>query len=152
MPRILYNDDSFELPIQERTKRISSYMKEEYARICFEKNTPANPAFYEALVLNYIYKSPVIEWYIRIKVKMEHNYQLFNQLIPMKGQITGYRLWSGSSVLYAVYDIKERQILGIDYDEDKIAIAQHGWLRGENLRFEHADASVYKFWKVMSSS
>lgn len=145
MPRILYNDDSFGTTYQERTKRISSYMKEEYARICLEKNTPANPAFYEALVLNYIYKSPVIEWYIRIKVKMEHNYQLFNQLIPMKGQITDIGCGLGPLCYMLSMISKERQILGIDYDEDKIAIAQHGWLRGENLRFEHADASVYKF-------
>lgn len=145
LPRILYNDDSFGTTYQERTKRISSYMKEEYARICLEKNTPANPAFYEALVLNYIYKSPVIEWYIRIKVKIEHNYQLFNQLIPMKGQITDIGCGLGPLCYMLSMISKERQILGIDYDEDKIAIAQHGWLRGENLRFEHADASVYKF-------
>ena len=145
LPRILYNDDSFGTTYQERTKRISSYMKEEYARICLKKNTPANPAFYEALVLNYIYKSPVIEWYIRIKVKMEHNYQLFNQLIPMKGQITDIGCGLGPLCYMLSMISKERQILGIDYDEDKIAIAQHGWLRGENLRFEHADASVYEF-------
>ena len=145
LPRILYYDDSFGTTYQERTKRISSYMKEEYARICLEKNTPANPAFYEALVLNYIYKSPVIEWYIRIKVKMEHNYQLFNQLIPMKGQITDIGCGLGPLCYMLSMISKERQILGIDYDEDKIAIAQHGWLRGENLRFEHADASVYEF-------
>ncbi len=44
-------------------------MKEVYARICREQNTTNNPAFYEALIQNYIYKGPVIEWYIRIKVK-----------------------------------------------------------------------------------
>ena len=37
LPRILYNDASFGTTYQERTKRISSYMKEEYARICLEK-------------------------------------------------------------------------------------------------------------------
>lgn len=37
LPRILYNDASFGTTYQERTKRISSYMKEEYARICLER-------------------------------------------------------------------------------------------------------------------
>ncbi len=140
LPRIPYNDYSFGTTYQERTKRISSYMKEEYIRICQEKNTPDNPTFYEALVLNYIYKGPVIEWYIRIKVKMEHNYRLFNQLIPMKGQITDIGCGLGSLCYMLSLISKERQIVGLDYDEDKIAIAQHGWLRGNNLRFEHADA------------
>ncbi len=145
LPRISCNDNSFGATYQERTKRISAYMKEEYARICLEKNTPANPAFYEALILNYIYKGPIIEWYIRIKVKMEHNYQLFNQLIPMKGQITDIGCGLGPLCYMLSMISKERQITGIDYDEDKIAIAQHGWLRGENLRFECADALAYEF-------
>lgn len=144
LPRIPYNDRSFGTTYQERTKRISAYMKEEYAHICREKNTPDNPTFREALILNYIYKGPVIEWYIRIKVKMEHNYQLFNQLIPMKGQITDIGCGLGPLCYMLSMISKERQIVGIDYDEDKIAIAQHGWLRGEKLRFECADALAYE--------
>lgn len=69
LPRIPLDELSFGNTYQERTKRISAYMKEVYARICREQNTTNNPAFYEALIQNYIYKGPVIEWYIRIKVK-----------------------------------------------------------------------------------
>lgn len=145
LPRIPYNDTSFGTTYQERSKRISAYMKEEYARICQEKNTPANPAFYEALILNYIYKGPIIEWYIRIKVKMERNYQLFNQLIPMKARITDIGCGLGPLCYMLSLTSKDRQILGIDYDEDKIALARHGWLRKENLRFEYADALAYDF-------
>lgn len=144
LPRIAYNDPAFGATYQERTKRISAYMKEEYARICLEKNTPANPIFYEALILNYIYKGPVTEWYIRIKVRMERNYELFNRLIPMQGQITDIGCGLGPLCYMLSMISKERQILGIDYDEDKIALAQQGWLRGENLRFEHADATTYE--------
>ena len=71
LPRIPLDDLSFGSTYRERTKRISAYMKEVYARICREQNTTDNPAFYEALIQNYIYKGPVVEWYIRIKVKME---------------------------------------------------------------------------------
>ena len=37
----------------------------------------------------------------------------------------------------------DRNILGIDYDEDKIAVAQHGWLRGDRLQFRHGNALEY---------
>lgn len=144
LPRIPYNDPSFGTTYQERTKRISAYMKEEYARICREKNTPANPAFYEALIQNYIYKGPVTEWYLRIKVKMEHNYQLFNRLVPMKGRITDIGCGFGPLCYMLSMISKDRQIVGIDYDEDKIAVAQHGWLRGDNLRFECGDALAHE--------
>lgn len=143
LPRISADDLSFGTTYQERTKRISAYMKEGYARICREKNTTDNPAFYEALIQNYIYKGPVVEWYIRIKVKMERNYRLFNQLIPAQGQITDIGCGFGPLCYMLSLLSEDREILGIDYDEDKIALAQHGWLRNEHLQFRHGNALEY---------
>ena len=143
LPRIPGDDLSFGTTYQERTKRISAYMKEGYARICREKNTTDNPAFYEALIQNYIYKGPVVEWYIRIKVKMERNYRLFNRLIPVQGQITDIGCGFGPLCYMLSLLSEDREILGIDYDEDKIALAQHGWLRNEHLQFRHGNALEY---------
>ena len=143
LPRIPADDLSFGTTYQERTKRISAYMKEGYARICREKNTTDNPAFYEALIQNYIYKGPVVEWYIRIKVKMERNYRLFNRLIPAQGQITDIGCGFGPLCYMLSMLSEDRDILGIDYDEDKIALAQHGWLRNEYLQFRHGNALEY---------
>ena len=143
LPRIPADDLSFGTTYQERTKRISAYMKEGYARICREKNTTDNPAFYEALIQNYIYKGPVVEWYIRIKVKMERNYRLFNHLIPAQGQITDIGCGFGPLCYMLPMLSEDRDILGIDYDEDKIALAQHGWLRNEHLQFRHGNALEY---------
>lgn len=143
LPRIPADDLSFGTTYQERTKRISAYMKEGYARICREKNTTDNPAFYEALIQNYIYKGPVVEWYIRIKVKMERNYRLFNRLIPAQGQITDIGCGFGPLCYMLSLLSEDREILGIDYDEDKIALAQHGWLRNEHLQFRHGNALEY---------
>lgn len=143
LPRIPVDDLSYGNTYQERTKRISAYMKQEYARICREKNTTDNPAFYEALIQNYIYKGPVTEWYIRIKVKMENNYRLFDRIIPTKGQITDIGCGMGPLCYMLSLLSEDREILGIDYDEDKIAVAQHGWLRNERLQFRHGDALQY---------
>lgn len=143
LPRIPADDLSFGTTYQERTKRISAYMKEGYAHICREKNTTDNPAFYEALIQNYIYKGPVVEWYIRIKVKMERNYRLFNRLIPAQGQITDIGCGFGPLCYMLSLLSEDREILGIDYDEDKIALAQHGWLRNEHLQFRHGNALEY---------
>ena len=143
LPRIPADDLSFGTTYQERTKRISAYMKEGYACICREKNTTDNPAFYEALIQNYIYKGPVVEWYIRIKVKMERNYRLFNRLIPVQGQITDIGCGFGPLCYMLSMLSEDRDILGIDYDEDKIALAQHGWLRNEHLQFRHGNALEY---------
>jgi 2-polyprenyl-3-methyl-5-hydroxy-6-metoxy-1,4-benzoquinol methylase len=41
----------------------------------------------------------------------------------------------------------EREIKGIDYDEDKIITAQHCYLRNEQVSFEYADVTSYEFEK-----
>lgn len=143
LPRISADNPSFGTTYQERTKRISAYMKREFARVCREKNTTDNPAFYEALIQNYIYKGPIIEWYIRIKVKMEGNYRLFNRLIPEQGQITDIGCGFGPLCYMLSLLSEDRDILGIDYDEEKIAVAQHGWLRSDRLQFIYGNALEY---------
>jgi SAM-dependent methyltransferase len=105
--------------------------------------TTDNPVFYENLIQNYIYKGPVEEWYIRIKVKMEDNYRLFNRLVPVKGQITDIGCGFGPLCYMLSQLSEEREITGIDYDEDKIAVAQQGWLRTPHLQFVCANALEY---------
>ena len=43
------------------------------------------------------------------------------------------------------YTSESRTITGIDYDEDKISIAQNGYGKRENTTFIHADAMKYEF-------
>lgn len=143
LPRISHEDSSWGSAYQERTKRISAYMRKEYEALCLEKDTPDNPYFYETLVQNYIYKGPVEEWYIRIKVKMEKNYRLFNDLVPRSGQITDIGCGFGPLCYMLNLLSGQRKVLGIDYDEDKIAVASHAWLHNEHTTFVHADAIEY---------
>ena len=106
-------------------------------------NTPDNPYFYNRLVRNFIYKGPVLEWYTRIKVKMEDNYRLFDHLIPDKARITDIGCGYGYlGYMLAMYS-PDREILGIDYDADKIAVANNGFARPESLQFVCADSMQY---------
>ena len=143
LPRIPYGETDYGITYQERTKRISAYMRGEYAGLCAAKDNTDNPYYYEMLVQNYIYKGPVEEWYIRIKVKMEKNYRLFNRLIPREAQITDIGCGMGMLCYMLSMLSDKRQILGIDYDEDKAAVANHAWLRNERIRFVCADALEY---------
>ncbi|MDR0892947.1 MAG: 1-acyl-sn-glycerol-3-phosphate acyltransferase [Mediterranea sp.] len=143
LPRILVTDPSFGHTYQERTKRIAAYMRQEYERIYRAHATTDNPAYHEALVQNYIYKGPIVEWYIRVKVRMEHNYRRFDELIPAEGRITDIGCGYGPLCYMLALTSERREILGIDYDAQKIAVAQHGWLRQERLQFRQGDALEY---------
>lgn len=141
LDRIAYDDSRFGNTYKERTKQIARYFAAERTRMYKDVNTvDENPYFYNMLVKNYIYKGPVEEWYIRIKVKMEKSYRFFDQLIPRKGQITDIGCGYGTLNYMLVMLSPERQTLGIDYDEDKVEVAQHAFLNRPNTKFAHGDA------------
>lgn len=143
LPRVVPADTGFGATYQARTKLVARAMKEVYAGLCAENRVPANPYYYRRLVSNYIYKGPVEEWYVRIKVAMEQNYELFNRLLPLSGQITNIGCGYGMLDYMLVMMSDGRTVLGIDYDADKVAVARHAWLKRDNIRFEHGDALVF---------
>ena len=74
---------------------------------------------------------------------MEDNYRLFNRLVPVKGPISDIGCGFGPLCYMLSQLSEEREITGIDYDEDKIAVAQQGWLRTPHLQFVYANALEY---------
>lgn len=143
-PRVLYS--SFEqISYQELSKQYRQFFIAAYRNIEKQKVNANNSYYYENLVQNYIYKGPVIEWYIRVKVKMEKNYRLFDELIPKQGQITDIGCGLGPLCYMLSMLAPERQLLGIDYDEGKIAIAKHGWLHTKRTQFVAANAVTYDY-------
>lgn len=139
LDRIPLDDPRFGTCYQERTKKISHYFREAYRETCVRYSVPENPYFYQKLVRNYIYKGPVEEWYIRIKVKMERKYAFFEKVIPRKAVITDLGCGFGPLAYMLMMLSDERILLGIDYDADKIAVANHNFARTERIRFVCAD-------------
>lgn len=143
--RVSNSDNSWGETYQERAKSMCKFYREAYKNIKEESTSAQNPMVYKAIVSNYIYKGPVLEWYIRVKVKMEKCYTRFDELIPKEGVITDIGCGYGPLCYTLSLLSPERNILGIDYDADKIAIAQHGWLKREGLNFVYANALEYDF-------
>lgn len=94
---------------------------------------------FNKILSSYIYKGPVLEWYYRIKVMLEKSYQGFDALLPTKGQI--YDLGCGYGFLdYFLYmKSGQRTIIGVDYDSDKITVANHSYLKNDKLKFIEGD-------------
>lgn len=139
-PRILPEDTEMGATYQERSKKAGAYFREQYARMRALYDTPDNPYFYQRLIANYIYKGPVEEWYTRVKVKLENRYTQFHDLIPSVAKITDIGCGFGTMAYMLNMYSSSRTIQGIDYDEDKIAVANHNFSRNGQLSFRHADA------------
>ena len=143
LPRIKPEDENFGIGYAERTKKIGRYFKASLDELARQTERPAY--FNEQLRYNYIYKGPVLEWYMRIKVRMEKNYQLFNDLLPKQGNILDIGCGYGFMPYMLHFVCPQRVITGIDYDEQKIATANHCFSKNSNIRFVHADAVEYPF-------
>lgn len=144
LPRICYTDRSWGITYQERAKHISVWFKSKYLLLYNQLTNTSSLAIHSRIMHNYIFKGPVEEWYLRIKIRMEHNYELFDQLVPRNARVTDIGCGFGPLCYMLAQTSAEREILGIDYDDDKIAVAQNGWLRKHcNLRFEQANALNY---------
>ncbi|HUN02083.1 MAG TPA: class I SAM-dependent methyltransferase, partial [Niabella sp.] len=104
--------------------------------------------FREQLFYNYIYKGPVLEWYMRVKVRLEKDYALFHELLPRKGKLLDIGCGYGFMV-YILYwaSQNKRQITGVDYDEEKIETANHCFGKTDDLQFVHADIAHFELEK-----
>jgi 1-acyl-sn-glycerol-3-phosphate acyltransferase len=128
---------------RQNAHNTATLMKRHYDGMKERYNTTDNPYFRQRLITSFIYKGPVTEWYLRIKLRMERNYQMFDGLIPRRAAITDIGCGYGfmAYMLAALSD--GRVITGIDYDRDKIETANHCFSKTDRLQFIAADAVNY---------
>jgi len=143
LPRIKPGDTSFGTGYAERTKKISRYFKTSFEELRKRMEQPGY--FYEQLHYNYIYKGPVLEWYMRIKVRMEKNYRLFDELLPRNGNILDIGCGYGFMSYMLHFVSPARTITGLDYDEQKIATASHCFSKDDSINFVCADITSFPF-------
>ena len=143
LPRIKPNEVQWGVGYAERTKKIGRYFREEFNKLRNQVETPEY--FREQLIYNYLYKGPVLEWYMRIKIRLEKNYEIFMTWCPARAKfwilVVGMGLW----LICCILSVPSGMITGIDYDEEKIATANHCFSRNENIQFKFADVVEFPF-------
>ena len=143
LPRIKPDDKTLGTTYKERAKNTCEMMRKEYEVLRQEQETV--DYFRPRLIKNYIFKGPILEWYCRIKVKMEGNYKLFESYLPKKGKIVDVGCGYGFLPLMLSFMGKDREILGIDYDEEKIDIAANCISKSDKVNFVCADVTQYDY-------
>ncbi|MCL1821311.1 MAG: 1-acyl-sn-glycerol-3-phosphate acyltransferase [Prolixibacteraceae bacterium] len=142
--RITPIDPAFGNGYRERTKMINAFYREQFQHLYNQYNNPQNRSVYTQFIKNYIYKGPTLEWYMRIKSRMEKRYRFFDELLPRKAFIVDIGCGYGPLDFMLKLSAKKRRIVAVDYDEEKIALARHAFSRSD-MQFIHADAAMYDF-------
>jgi uncharacterized protein len=145
LPPIESSDADFGNGYAERTKKISRHFKQGFASLKQEIETPHY--FSHKLISNYIYKGPVLEWYMRVKLRLEKYYLPFHRLLPMNGHILDLGCGYGFLCYMLQFLSEQRNITGVDYDEEKIDVAEHGYLKSNRLKFYCADVTQFPLEK-----
>ena len=141
LPRIVPSDLSFGKDYRERAKLVGRYMREEFEKMVLKYEDV--DYYHDAVLANYIYKGPVLEWYVRIKMYLEKNFRLFEENVPKQGKIVDMGCGYGYLSYMLYFTGKERQILGLDYDEEKIEVAQNSFAKNDQIKFETTNLANY---------
>jgi uncharacterized protein len=155
LPRILASDLSYGQVARKRAKEIGDYFKNEFDTLKSELET--TDYFRGNLLKNYLFKGPTNYWYVFIKTALENNYSYFNQIIPKEASIVDIGCGMGYFSYMMFFTSSKRTILGIDYDESKIAIAnncpskrpQVNFLAGNALEMNLPNADVFTLLDIL---
>lgn len=137
LPRIGKDDSSFGATYRERAKMIGRMFRAEHKQYSLEREVPAY--YREQLIRNFQYKGPVLEWYCRIKSRLEKNYTPIESLVPREGRILNLGCGYGFLDFILHWTSAERILLGLDYDAEKIEVAKNCFGRGDQLQFMAGD-------------
>ncbi len=143
LPRIKPTDQTLGTDYSARAKLTGRYFRDEFAKAVTHLEQPA--FFRERLVYNYLYKGPELEWYMKIKLSLEKNYQLFHDLLPREGKLLDVGCGYGFMSYMLYFTAQQREITGIDYDEEKIKTANHCFDKNEQVNFYYANALDFPF-------
>jgi 2-polyprenyl-3-methyl-5-hydroxy-6-metoxy-1,4-benzoquinol methylase len=143
LKRITAGDPGWGTGYSERSKRFRKFFSEEYDRFMASEGTGSY--YRKKLILNYIYKGPVLENYLRVKMAIENFYQRYNELLPRNARILDLGCGYGFMAYMLNMTAPGRKITGVDFDDEKIRVAQQAVFRNDHLEFVCADVTGYQF-------
>ena len=142
LPRITADNASYGTGYRERTKAISKHFKSEFEQVRQEVETA--DFFADKVQRLYTYKGPVLEWYVRIKLILEKSFDEIISRVPREGKV--YDLGCGYGYLTHMLAMQsyERQVVGLDYDDEKIQVAANTHYKGGNIEFAQVDLTQFE--------
>jgi len=84
---------------------------------------------------------------LKVKLRLEKNYTFYQNLIPPKASIVDIGCGYGFLSYMLAFLSENRKITGIDFDENKIAIANNCKEKNDNINLYHGNALDYNYNK-----
>lgn len=124
---------------KEDAAEYEAFVRKEYAELCVEIDSPKNPYFRHLLEQNFVLKGPVLEYYTKVKVRLENNYLKYWEQIPNDAVVSDLGCGYGYLSFMLSHTMPETEIHSYDYDEEKIELAKHCYAVAPNLIYNVSD-------------
>jgi 1-acyl-sn-glycerol-3-phosphate acyltransferase len=141
MPRIRPEDPGFGTTYQDHARGIRQYYIREYA--AFKQQHGTTSYYRRSVIHNYLYKGPVLEWYVRIKLSLEDNFRHYHEHLPLKGSILDLGCGYGYMTFMLAFTSEDRMITGVDHDPEKILVADNCHSKNHRTGFVCADVMSF---------
>jgi len=146
LPRIRFNDPKWGTQLRDKTKNIAGFYKTEFD--AYKYAMEDTRYLRHRIFTNYVFKGPVLEWYFKAKWRLEaKNFSYYNALIEDRKKILDVGCGYGYLSFFLHYKNEERLITALDYDENKIKIAENSYHKTTNLRFLNQDVMTMPIGK-----
>jgi 1-acyl-sn-glycerol-3-phosphate acyltransferase len=122
-------------------REMAQYLRSRYNELLYRFG--GGPVAADLVRHRYLYINPDLEWYVRIKLILENNYESIHLALPPKADIVELGCGLGLLGHILTCEFPERTYTGYDIDTEKIqiALARRG-PRQSQVRFEVADIST----------
>ncbi len=143
LDRVTNNNPDMDLNYSERSKHFRQFYSHEYAKFMEQEGTCKY--YRKKLLLNYIFKGPLLEWHLRLKMKIEKYYQAYNEMIPREGEILDLGCGYGFMTYMLSLTSPSRKITGVDHDPEKICVAANCFSKNQNIDFICEEITRYSY-------
>ncbi len=124
LPAITALDPNYGENYSQKAKLISKEFKSAYRQ--FEAFAQNKRYFLHQIGAHFLYKGPILEQYFTLKWRLEYShYQQYHNLIGSRRKIVDLGCGYGFLAYYLTLRDQNRQILAVDYDQNKIELAAH---------------------------
>ncbi len=137
LPLISPSDDHFGTTYRQRTRRIEAYMRQQYDQLRQECDSVHNLYFRHMLHYNYMYKEPLLEWRISLKMKRLHYFEAVDDKVPADAKVLCLNSGYGELPFMLALRSSRRTVVAVEDDDEMRAVAENSLLAKQlsNIHF-----------------
>ncbi|MCG3147537.1 MAG: Trans-aconitate 2-methyltransferase [Verrucomicrobiae bacterium] len=143
LPRVTPQNFDYNRGARELAKHCEQLMRAALQAELDRINTPAT--LRRKITRLYRYQGKWVEQFVYWKMRCDPLFAVLNHNVPRQGFILDLGCGYGMASHWLAYSGLDRQLLGVDYDADKIRVAQRSAPRHDRVRFEQGDLLTWAY-------